>query len=87
NYLCRRWEAAGYSYWYEHDSEGHTLYVCDDTRILAPIGGTSPGIRFQRAGGSAEEDAIGEWRPVRRWASGKAAVSRFDFKSPRPVHA
>ncbi|MDT1853048.1 contractile injection system protein, VgrG/Pvc8 family, partial [Acinetobacter baumannii] len=65
----------------------HTLYVCDDTRILAPIGGTSPGIRFQRAGGSAEEDAIGEWRPVRRWASGKAAVSGFDFKSPRPVHA
>lgn len=87
NYLCRRWEAAGYSYWYEHDSEGHTLKVCDDTRILAPIGGASPGIRFQRAGGSAEEDAIGEWRPVRQWASAKAAVSGFDFKSPRPVHA
>ena len=32
NYLCRRWEAAGYSYWYEHSGEGHILKVCDDTR-------------------------------------------------------
>ncbi|WP_137173559.1 type VI secretion system Vgr family protein [Massilia sp. HP4] len=87
NYLCRRWEAAGYSYWYEHTNEGHTLQVCNDTRSSAPIGGASPCIRFQRAGGSAEEDAIGEWSPWRRWASGKAAVSGFDFKSPRPVHA
>lgn len=87
NYLCRRWEAAGYSYWYEHTSQGHTLKVCDDTRTSAPIDGASPGIRFHREGGSAEEDAIGDWSPVRRWASGKAAVSGFDFKSPRPVHA
>lgn len=87
NYLCRRWEAAGYSYWYEHTSEGHTLMVCDDTRNSAPIDGASPAIRFHRAGGGAEEDAIGEWSPLRRWASGKAAVSGFDFKNPRPVHA
>jgi len=87
NYLCRRWEAAGYSYWYEHANEGHVLKVCDDTRNAAPIDGASPGIRFQRAGGSAEEDAIGDWSPLRQWASGKAAVSGFDFKNPRPVHA
>ncbi|WP_273028640.1 type VI secretion system Vgr family protein [Massilia timonae] len=87
NYLCRHWEAAGYSYWYEHANEGHVLKVCDDTRNAAPIDGASPGIRFQRAGGSAEEDAIGDWSPLRQWASGKAAVSGFDFKNPRPVHA
>lgn len=87
NYLCRRWEAAGYSYWYEHTDEGHSLKVCDDTRTSAPIDGASPGIRFHRAGGGAEEDAIGEWSPVRQWASGQAAVSGFDFKNPRPVHA
>ena len=87
NYLCRRWEAAGYSYWYEHSDEGHTLKVCDDTRTAAPIDGPSPGIRFQRAGGVLEEDAIGDWSPVRQWASGQAAVSGFDFKNPRPIHA
>ena len=87
NYLCRRWEAAGYSYWYEHSGEGHTLRVCDDTRGAAPIDGPSPGIRFHRAGGAAEEDAIGDWSPLRQWASGQVAVSGFDFKNPHPVHA
>jgi len=87
NYLCRRWEAAGYSYWFEHSSEGHTLRVSDDTRTAPPIDGPSPGIRFQRAGGVAEEDAIGEWSPLRQWASAQAAVSGFDFKNPSPMHA
>ena len=87
NYLCRRWEAAGYSYWYEHTNEGHVLKVGNDTRASEPIDGASPGIRFQRAGGSAEENAIGDWSPLRQWASSKAAVSGFDFKNPRSVHA
>jgi type VI secretion system secreted protein VgrG len=87
NYLCRRWEAAGYSYWYEHSSNGHTLRVCDDTRAAAAIDGSSPGIRFHSAGGAAEEDAIGDWSPLRQWASGQAAVSGFDFKNPHPTHA
>lgn len=86
NYLCRRWEAAGYSYWYEHTNEGHTLKVCDDTLTSAPIDGPSSGIRFHGAGGAVEEDAIDQWSPLRRWTSGKAAVSGFDFKDPRPVH-
>ena len=87
NYLCRRWEAAGYSYWFEHSSEGHKLKVSDDTRTSQPIDGPSPGIRFQRAGGATEEDAIGDWSPLRQWASAQTTVSGFDFKNPRPVHA
>ena len=87
NYLCRRWEAAGYSYWYEHTHDGHVLKVCDDTRTAAPIDETLPGIRFHGAGGAQEEDAINHWSPLRRWASGQAVVSGFDFKKPRPVHA
>lgn len=87
NYLCRRWEAAGYSYWYKHTNEGHVLKVGNDTRTSEPIDGASPGIRFQRAGGATEENAIGDWSPLRQWASSKAAVSGFDFKNPRSVHA
>ncbi len=87
NYVCRRWEGAGYSYWFEHSSDGHTLRVCDDTRKAAPIDGESPSIRFQRAGGAIDEDAIGDWSTVRQWASGQSAVSGFDFKNPTPVHA
>lgn len=87
NYLCRRWEAAGYTYWYEHTNKGHKLIVSDDTLASAPIDGPSPGIRFHGAGGAAEEDAIDQWSSLRQWVSAKAAVSGFDFKHPRPVHA
>ena len=27
NYLHRRWEAQGWSYWYEHKKDGHTLML------------------------------------------------------------
>ena len=37
NYPCRRLEVEGYSHWYEHSDEGHTLKVCDDTRIEATL--------------------------------------------------
>jgi len=87
NYLCRRWEAAGYSYRYEHSGEGHTLKICDTTDTATPIDGLSPGIRFQSAGGSTEEDAISAWSPLRQSASGQVVVSGFDFKNPRAVHA
>jgi type VI secretion system secreted protein VgrG len=87
NYLCRRWEAAGYSYWYEHTGEGHVLKVCDDTRTADPIDGPSPGIRFHGAGGAIEEDAFSDWSALRQWASGQATVSGFDFKHPYPIHA
>ena len=49
--------------------------VCDDTRTAAPIDGASSGIRFNGADGALEEDAIDQWSPLRRWASGQAAVS------------
>jgi len=87
NYLSARWEAAGYSYRYEHDPKGHRLVVQDDTRDAEPIDGPAPEIRFQAQGGSADEDAIAQWRAERRWASGRAALSGYDFKSPQPLHA
>ncbi|MCR6480953.1 type VI secretion system tip protein VgrG, partial [Variovorax sp. ZS18.2.2] len=87
NYLHRRWEAAGYSYWYEHSAEGHTLNLCDDSTLAKAVDGSSPEIRFQNEGGAQEEDAIGQWSAVRELVSAQTAVSAFDFKSPRPQHA
>lgn len=71
NYLCRRWEAAGYSYSYEHTGEGHVLKVCDDTRTADPIDGPSPGIRFHGAGGAVDEDAFSDWSALRQWRPAK----------------
>ncbi len=52
NYLSRRWEAAGYLYWYEHSAEGQKLVVSDDSTAAVPIDGGGA-VRFQRHGGMA----------------------------------
>lgn len=84
NYLSRRWETAGWYYWYEHDEKGHTLIVgSDSTRAPAIDGGTS--VRFHAGGGSEEEDAIDTWSPVRQMTPSSVALQSFNFKNPVPV--
>ncbi len=86
NYLCRRWEAASYAHYFSHTDQGHVLHVIDNTTLLPPIEGPGPQIRFHRGEGPKDEDAIGQWSPVRQWISTKRAVGGFDFKGPVPVH-
>jgi type VI secretion system secreted protein VgrG len=83
NYLHRRWEAAGIYYHYEHDAKGHKLVLADDSVRAGPIDG-DPAIRFHVHGGAQEEDAIGEWSPVRSIEPGNVTLRAFDFKGPRP---
>ena len=82
NYLSRRWEAAGYLYWYEHGAEGHKLVVCDDSTFVASIDGSSE-VRFHRHGGVAEEDAVDVWSPVRITAPSSVSLTSFNFKHSR----
>jgi type VI secretion system secreted protein VgrG len=84
NYLHRRWEAAGWHYWYEHTASGHQLILSDDSTQAAPIDGAGPEVRFQRHGGSLTEDAIGEWTVIRQIGASTYALSAFDFKHPVP---
>jgi type VI secretion system secreted protein VgrG len=85
NYLHRRWEERGWYYWYEHRQDGHTLMLCDDSTTQAPpIDGDSPKIPYQREAGSIEDDAIGDWTPVRRIVPASVSLASFDFKSPKP---
>ena len=86
NYVHRRWEQRGWHYWYEHRADGHTLVLSDDSTGAQPIDGV-PTIAYQREAGSLEDDAIGEWSPVRRIVPASVALSSFDFKSPRPQSA
>jgi type VI secretion system secreted protein VgrG len=86
NYLHRRWEVAGWSYWYEHCATGHKLVLCDDTTAMPSVDG-EPAVPFQRHGGAVEEDGIGEWSPARRLVESAVAVAGFDFKQPVPKHA
>ena len=65
NYLSRRWEAAGYAYWYEHSEDGHILNIGDDTRKnTAPISGVSPLIPLAGPGAAVGSGAISRWIPA-----------------------
>ncbi|MDQ1833215.1 MULTISPECIES: type VI secretion system Vgr family protein [Massilia] len=85
NFLERRWVGNGIVYWFEHSENGHKMVLSDDTTSVEPIDG-GPSIRFQRHGGAAEEDGLGEWSPSRQIMQGAVALAAFDFKSPKPVH-
>ena len=83
NYLSRRWEAAGWYYWYEHDARSHKLIVSSDsTRAPAIDGGLE--VRFHAEGGALEEDAIDRWSPERQAIPSSVALTGFNFKDPAP---
>jgi type VI secretion system secreted protein VgrG len=83
NYLHRRIEARGWSYYYTHSDQGHQLVLVDDTTRAAPIDG-GPEIKFQRHGGAIEEDGIGEFSSMRKIVPGNVTLGAHNFKSPVP---
>ena len=93
NHLHRRWEAAGFHYWYEHRIDGHTLWLSDDSTMASLVetsgdGFMEPGtIPYRAYAGSAEGDGIRQWQAVRRVGSGATALASFDYKKPTPYVA
>jgi type VI secretion system secreted protein VgrG len=83
NYVSRRWETAGWYYWYEHDAAGHKLIVSSDSTLAPPIDGGIE-VRFHGEGGALEEDAIDRWSPERKLMPSSFALNSFSFKDPRP---
>jgi type VI secretion system secreted protein VgrG len=84
NYLSRRWEAAGWHYFYAHTATGHKLIVSDDSTQAVAFD-DDPEIRLQHDGGAEEEDAIAAWSPVRQIMPAAVALASFDFKRPVPA--
>jgi type VI secretion system secreted protein VgrG len=86
NHLHRRWEELGLHYWYEHQADGHTLFLSDRSMLAQPIDPTgiddSGEIPFRDQAGSLEDDGIYEWSPMRRLGSGQTTLASFDYKNP-----
>lgn len=82
NYLHRRWEAKGWTYWYEHRKDGHTLILCGDSREATPVDG---GGRITWEGKSGV-NAGGIWQLAadRAVAANHYTAASFDFKTPHP---
>lgn len=85
NYLSRRWEAAGWYYWYEHDLSGHKLVISSDSTRAPAIDGDTE-VRFHGEGSSLEEDAIDRWSPARQAVPSSVALNGFNFKDPIPTN-
>lgn len=83
NYLHRRWEALGLSYWYEHTQDEHKLIICDDASNSRPVDGL-PTMQWQTEAGSHESDGISSFNPIRRIAPTRVTHGSFDFKRPHP---
>jgi type VI secretion system secreted protein VgrG len=85
NHLHRRWEVAGLYYWYEHRSDGHTLWLSDHSGTAEEIDsvGDQPGeIRFHAESGSGEDDSIREWAAIRQIKPGLSSLVSYDYKNP-----
>jgi type VI secretion system secreted protein VgrG len=82
NYFNRRCEEKGWSYWFTHRADGHTLVISDDTTTQANAIQPIKQVRFQ--GGNVKEsvDSIDQWSGVRSLQPSKVAVQSFDFKQP-----
>ncbi|MFZ6674185.1 type VI secretion system Vgr family protein [Undibacterium sp. Xuan67W] len=85
NYLHRRWEAAGWLYWYEHRADGHTLILADQSDVQCPPIDGDPHMQWQAEGGSVDDDGIHRFTPVRTLMPTHYTASSFDFKQPRPL--
>ncbi len=81
NYFKRRVEEKGWSYWFEHRLDGHTLVISDDTTQAKAI---EPQVQVRFQGGNVKEsvDTIDQWSGQRSLQPSKVAVQSFDFKQP-----
>lgn len=83
NFLHRLWEAHGWFHYTEHDADGHTLFLCDDSTTTAPIDGAVTSMPYQHQAGAIEDDGVHAWSPLRRMAPSSMSLASFDFKVPR----
>lgn len=82
NYLHRRWEAKGWTYWYEHRKNGHTLVLSGDSTKTEPIDGQGR-ITWQGISG-VKDCGIWNFAAIRTVASTQYTAASFDFKAPHP---
>jgi type VI secretion system secreted protein VgrG len=82
NYFNRRCEEKGWSYWFEHRADGHTLIISDDTTTQANAIEPIAQVRFQGGNVTEKVDTIDQWNGARTLQPSKVAVQSFDFKQP-----
>lgn len=80
-FVQRLLEAEGIFYYFEHNAEGHSMIICDDSTMLEPLP-EQPQIRFHSASVTETSDSITEWSGNRQLQSGRITVQTFDYRQP-----
>lgn len=82
NYLNRQWEQAGWTYWYEHRQDGHSLHIVDQTTVTQGIQNLDQTLIWR--GNQAENTGVGviSLQQNNDFGFNKYSAASFDFKAP-----
>jgi type VI secretion system secreted protein VgrG len=81
DFVSRLLEENGIFYRFDHELDGHTLVLADDSTQATAIDG-DPAVRYILDQGAGEEGGLDEWKARRRVATSLHALKSFDFKQP-----
>ncbi|WP_223807167.1 type VI secretion system Vgr family protein [Montanilutibacter psychrotolerans] len=81
-FVSRLLEDAGIHYFFEHNQEGHTMVLADDSTTSKPID-HAPRVAWQAEQGVQVENGLDHWATRRRVGSNVQSLKSFDFKQPR----
>lgn len=81
-FVSRLLEDAGIHYRFEHDEDGHTMVLADDSTRCAAIAGR-PSVRYHAEQGVQLEHSFDQWSTRRRVGTHAHALKSYDFKQPR----
>jgi type VI secretion system secreted protein VgrG len=82
NFVSRLMEEEGIYYFFEHDSDKHTLVLADDAAAHKPCVG-QPKARCEFASaGSRGEDMISDWRAEQEYRPSAWAHTDYNFETP-----
>jgi type VI secretion system secreted protein VgrG len=82
NFVQRLLDEAGLFYFFEHNLEGHTLVICDNSTLLDALPEQTQ-IRFHSASVTETADSITQWCGHRQLQAGSLAAQTFDYRQPR----
>ncbi|ADU69802.1 type VI secretion system Vgr family protein [Pantoea sp. At-9b] len=83
DFISRLMELEGIYYWFRHESDKHTLVLCDAADQHQPFSGyaTIP-YHVAPSGGSTTEEGISQWSLAESVTPGMYSTDDYDFRKP-----
>jgi type VI secretion system secreted protein VgrG len=82
NFISRLMEQNGIFYFFQHQTESHTMVIADSASAHEPCPGQETAGYNLVSGGIDEEDVIHSWKLEQELRSGKYTLTDYNFKTP-----